>query len=83
MLKVVTELLSYIVIEQRFIFLDLDACFRTTLRLFGLSLHLFYLIIRDSTCTFLASEMDFFMAVINDVNSVTIAIYSSFSAVRN
>ena len=33
-------------------------------------IHLFYFIIRDSICTFLASEMELLMAVVNDVNSV-------------
>ena len=52
-------------------------CFRTTLGLFGLLLQLFYFMILCSTCTFLASEMEFFMAVVNDVNLVTIATDSS------
>ena len=63
--------------------MDYTACFSTTLGLFDLLLHLFYLIIRDSTCTLPASEMEFFMAVVNDVNLVTIAIDSSFLGVRN
>ena len=46
-------------------------------------MHLFYLIIRGSTCTFLASEMEFFILVINYVNLVTIAMDSSFLGVRN
>ena len=61
----------------------LTACFRTTLVLFGLLLDLFYLTIRNSTYTFLAPEMKLVMAVVNDVNSVTNAIDTSFSAVRN
>ena len=36
------------------------ACFRTIFGLFRLLLQLFYLIIRDSTYTFLASEMEFY-----------------------
>ena len=52
-------------------------CFRTTLGLFGLLLQLFYFIILYSTCTFLASEMELFMAVVNDVNLVTIATLKS------
>ena len=59
------------------------ACFRTTLGLFGLSLHLFYLIVRDSTCTFLASDIEFLMAVVNNVHSVSIAIDGSFLEARN
>ena len=59
------------------------ACFRTTLGLFGLLLLLFYFIIRDSTCAFLVSEMGLFMAVVNNVNLVTIAMDSSFLGVQN
>ena len=77
-LKVVTELLSYIVIEQRFLFLDLVACCKTTFGFSGLLIHVFYLIIRDSTCTFLASEMELFAAVVNDVKVVTIARWHSY-----
>ena len=78
MLKMATELLSYIVTVQLFFSWTWTACFRTTLDLFGLLLHLFYFIIRDSICTFLASEIELFMAVVNDVNLVTIAMDSSF-----
>ena len=53
------------------------ACLRITLGLFELSLYLIYLTIRDSTCTFLAFEMELFMAVVNYVYSVTIAIDSN------
>ena len=70
MLKVVTEFLSYIVIVQLFLFLDLDS-------FFGVLLHWFCLIVLYSTCTFLASEMELFMGVVNDVNSVTISMESS------
>ena len=73
MLKVVTDLLSFIVIVQLFLCLDLEGFFRTTPGLFGLWIHLFYFIILDSTCSFLSSEMELFMAMVSDVNSVTIA----------
>ena len=59
------------------------ACFRSIFGLLGLLLHLLYFIIRDSICTFLASEMELFMAVVNDVNSVTIAMDGYFLGVRN
>ena len=55
----------------------------TTPGLFGLWIHLFYFIILDSTCSFLSSEMELFMAMVSDVNSVTIAMDSSFLGVRN
>ena len=76
MLKVVTEFLSYVVIVQLFLFLDLDG-------FFGVLLHWFCLIVLYSTCTFLASEMELFMGVVNDVNSVTISMESSLLEVRN
>ena len=54
------------------------ACFRTTPSLFGLWVHLFYCIILDSTCSFLSSEMELFVAMVTDINLVTIAMDSSF-----
>ena len=45
---------------------------------FGLLLHLSYLIITDSACNFLSSETG-----VNDANSVTVAIDSSFLGVQN
>ena len=54
------------------------ACFRTTFGLFELSLYIIYLVIRDSTCTFLTSEKELFVAVVNYVYSVTIAIDISY-----
>ena len=58
-------------------------CFRTILGLFGLWLQLYYSFIWDSTCTFLSSEMELFMAMVSNVNSMTIAMDSSFLRVRN
>ena len=56
-------------------------CFRTTFGLFGLSLHIFYLIIRDRAWDFLASEKEIFAALAKDVKSVAIAIDSSLLGV--
>ena len=66
MLKVVTELLSYIVIVQLFFFLDLDNLFWDYSRFIWITVT-FYFNILHSICTFLASEMEPFMAVVNDV----------------
>ena len=51
--------------------------------LLGLWKYLFYFIILDISCSFLSSEMELFMAMVSDVNSVTIAMDSSFLGVQN
>ena len=83
MLKVITEPLLYIVTVQIFLFLNFDGLFQDYSRFIRIIVTFFYFVIRDSICTFLALYMDLFMAVVNDVNSVTIAMDSSFSGVRN
>ena len=44
---------------------------------------MFYLIVRDKSWIFLASEMEFFLAVVNDIKFVTIARDSSFLGVQD
>ena len=44
---------------------------------------MFYLITRGGACTFLASEIEFFRAVVNYIDSVTIAIDSFLLGVQN
>ena len=74
---------AFIVIAHYFFSWIWTACFRTIPGLLGLWIHLLYFIILDSTCSFLSSEIELFMAVVSDVNSVTIAMDSSSLEVRN
>ena len=73
----------FIVIAHYFFSWIWTACFRTIPGLLALWIHLLYFIILDSTCSFLSSEIELFMAVVSDVNSVTIAMDSSSLEVRN
>ena len=71
MLKVVIESLSFIVILQLFLFLDLDGLFQDYSRFTRIMDTFILFIILDSSCSFLSSEMEVFMAMVSVVNLVT------------
>ena len=71
MLKVVIESLSFIVILQLFLFLDLDGLFQDYSRFTRIMDTFILFFILDSSCSFLSSEMEVFMAMVSVVNLVT------------
>ena len=74
---------AFTVIAHYFFSWIWTACFRTIPDLLRLGIHLFYFIILDSTCSFLSSEIELFMAMVSDINSATIAMDSSSLEVGN